>query len=64
MFPNVGALVAGYRADFEFVMGLVGRLDVFFPITEASTLFGIFIGFMGVFLLVKAVLKIFPWAVG
>jgi len=64
MLPDIGQLLARYAGDTEFVMGLVGRLDQFLPVTESGTLLLIYISFMGAFLLVKAILKIFPWSVG
>jgi hypothetical protein len=53
IFPDFGALIDEHEESFEFTMGLIGRLDQFFPITESAVLLGIYVSFIVPFLIVK-----------
>ena len=59
-FPNISDYVAPYLATIDFAMVWVGRLNDFFPLTEAGVLLGVFWAFILVFLSIKFILKIIP----
>jgi hypothetical protein len=60
LFPDLNLITENYSETFFFTMQLVGRLNNFFPLVEASTLFGIFLIFIFFFLASKAILKLIP----
>ena len=49
-----------YFNSIDFAMVWVGRLNDFFPLTEAGVLLGVYCGFMAIFLMCRLVLKLFP----
>ena len=59
-FPELGEVVGQYSDAFSSSLQLVGMLNLFFPLTESTVLFGIYMGFMFVVLVVRVVLKLFP----
>lgn len=59
--PSVEDTLGEYSTPFTVTMELVGKADLFFPITEAVTLLFVFVAFVAIFLMVKAVLKMLPW---
>jgi len=60
VLPDLSSILGPYAPTFEFAMGLIGRLDAFFPITECSVLLGIYVAFMSIFLVCRFILKLFP----
>jgi len=57
-----------YSADFTNgitqIIIVAVRANTFFPVVEAFYLFGFFIGFLAIFICIKLLLKIIPWAIG
>ena len=58
VLPDLSDLPYGNSIDFAMVW--VGRLDDFFPLTEAMTLLGIYGVFMTIFLMCRLILKLVP----
>jgi hypothetical protein len=58
--PDVCSYVDDYGSSFSTLMSVVGKMNNFFPVHESVTLLGVFILFVGIFLGVKAILKLIP----
>jgi hypothetical protein len=58
--PDISAILGEHQETFGFVMILIGKLNSFFPLTESAVLLGVYLGFVLIFLLTKAVLKLLP----
>ena len=60
-FPDFELLLDQHGEQFSSAMIVIGKLNLFFPVSEFGTLFGIFWIFVLVFLVGKLILKIIPW---
>jgi len=60
VFPDLSQVVVQYEGSFDTTIGLVSRLDMFFPITEFFVLFGTFFAFVFFYLGAKLILKLVP----
>jgi hypothetical protein len=58
--PDMSSILGQYSSPIATTMGLVSKLDKFFPITEAVSLLFIFLVFLTLFLCVKLILKLIP----
>jgi len=59
-FPDFGETVGQYSNGFSSSLQLIGMLNQYFPLTESSVLFGVYMGFMFIVLVVRLVLKLIP----
>ena len=59
-FPDIDSLLIGYQVPFDVVMNWMSALNVFFPVSEATFLLGIYLAFVGVVILVRIIIKAIP----
>lgn len=59
--PDITATVGSYSYAFSITMDLIGKLNNFLPVLEATMLFGTFLTFITLFLSIKLVMKLLPW---
>jgi len=60
VMPDLSQVMSQYGGSFDTTIGLVSRLDDFFPVTEFFVLFGIYWTFIFVYLGCKLILKLIP----
>lgn len=58
--PDLSEYVTQYRGAFEYTLGIVGRLNSFYPVTESLALFAAFFTFVILYLRIKFLLKLTP----
>jgi len=52
------------EAGLMDVIMIAASLNDFFPVVEAFYMFGFVVGFISIFICIKLLLKIIPWAIG
>ena len=60
ILPDLSGVVGEHRAAFDVVMRLVGKVDLFLPVSETLALLAAYITFVVLFLVIRWTLKLVP----